>query len=497
MEDLTNREKEILLILIKSTDYISAEKIARTLHVSKKTIYRDLQSLEQKLNKKNIIFKQPGKGYYVNQSVALAVKNDQLSENVFLGMSTMERRNHILMLLLLQAPKETSVNQLAEYYYISNASIVNDLNHIENELGYCNLKFIRSHKGTYIDGKEENIRKLLMKILGYSFDFFQENSHINQETYHYLFREFSKDDIYFVEQLLREIEKLLNGNIREPYYINIFTHLLILIKRLSNSNSEVNYESFTRNEINNKFILEIAQKVVKKISDYLNLNVPTIEVFYIYKYLVSSGIENGKDVTYQEMNLKDSKEKQFTFELIRNISERLNIDFTSDLNLQCSLFLHIQPLAKRIEYGISICNPLLEDIKKEFSELFQAVHESVKEQNVFLKFKMLSDDEMGYIAVYFQASLEKRVQHKRVLIVCSSGIGTSHLLSARVKRTFPEWEIVDTISVNRITKMPNIEDIDFILTTVHLEPQKIPTALVSAIFSEFDILKVKNMLFVK
>ncbi len=94
-------------------------------------------------------------------------------------MNITERRKHLLTLLLLQSPRETSINQLAEYYYISNASIVNDLNNIEGELEHYHLQLVRSHKGTFVEGKEENVRKLLMKILGYSFELFQENSHLN------------------------------------------------------------------------------------------------------------------------------------------------------------------------------------------------------------------------------------------------------------------------------------------------------------------------------
>ncbi len=63
IEALSKRDKEILRILTKDVDYVPADKIANILHISKKTVYRDLKSIEQKLDK-NIICKQQGKGYY-------------------------------------------------------------------------------------------------------------------------------------------------------------------------------------------------------------------------------------------------------------------------------------------------------------------------------------------------------------------------------------------------------------------------------------------------
>lgn len=289
---------------------------------------------------------------------------------------------------------------------------------------------------------------------------------------------------------------MLNANFKDPYYINIFTHLIILIKRLRNRSKKAVDESPIKHlaEFKNGKALESARYTIQKISDYIRLKVPEIEIFYLYQYLISSGIETPESNYTTQFELKGSKEKQLTMTLIQMISTKLGINFMPDLPLRHSLFLHIQSLIKRVRYDILICNPLLEEIKNEFPSIFQTVQQSILEQTIFPEFKNLSEDEIGYIAVYFQVSLEKRTLHKKVMIVCSSGVGTSHLLSTRVKRAFPEWEIVDIVSANRIGQIEHPEQIDFILTTVHLNAQQIPTILVSAIFSEVDILKVKNMI---
>jgi activator of the mannose operon (transcriptional antiterminator) len=156
--------------------------------------------------------------------------------------------------------------------------------------------------------------------------------------------------------------------------------------------------------------------------------------------------------------------------------------------------LHIRPLTKRIENNIFISNPLKNDVKENFGQVYRAVDSYLKKQLLKPVFKNLSDDEISYIAVYFQVSLEKRVQQKRVGIVCSSGIGTSHLLAARVKKTFPDWEIVDIVSANH-ANLFSINSVDIVLTTVKINHKKnIPTVLVSAIFTDMDIVKVKQAL---
>ena len=132
-------------------------------------------------------------------------------------------------------------------------------------------------------------------------------------------------------------------------------------------------------------------------------------------------------------------------------------------------------------------------IKKDFSNIFNIVKQILEEQTIYPNFQKLSDDELAYIAVYFQVALEKRTLQKRVGIICSTGVGTSHLLAARVKRAFPEWKIIDIVSSNHANKF-NSDNVDLILTTVKLDKNDVPCILVSAIFSDVDIMNVKQKL---
>ena len=66
-------------------------------------------------------------------------------------------------------------------------------------------------------------------------------------------------------------------------------------------------------------------------------------------------------------------------------------------------------------------------------------------------------------------------------------------MAARVKRTFPDWEIVDIVSASRVQKF-SPHQVDIILTTVKLEKQNIPSILVSSIFNTIDAVKVKQAL---
>ena len=493
MSELSKREQEIITALYRAKDFVSAEEIAELLKVSTKTVYREVKDISAKLEQNVTIEKCPGKGFRLKQMVE-GTSREAAASAKLMDMSISERRRHQMVLMLLQSPKKISINKLSACYYISTASIVNDLKYIKQIVGAHGLQLVSEHDGTCIQGAEEKVRGLLMEVLGYSQEFFRENLHINRETYHVLFQEFSQKDIHFVEGIMEEMEENLHEEIRDPYYINIFTHLLILMKRI-NCDQEIEWTE-ERNAPageENGVVAQAADRIVRRLEDYLRVRMPAKEREYIYQYLVSSRIEDQEVIRLMDDKKASPRETEFVQLLVRRVSEALGISLEEDENLRTSLYLHIHPMAKRVRYKLSVHNPLLQDIRKEFSEVFEAVSAAVKEQKIFPAFAAISDDEIAYIAVYFQAAFEKYAARKRVLLVCSSGVGTSHLLGARVKRIFPDWEIVDIVSAARVDEAIQRCQPMLVLTTVHIEVQQVPTILVSAVLSKYDIAKLKSL----
>jgi activator of the mannose operon (transcriptional antiterminator) len=497
---LSAREKNIFITLVKASDYVPIGQLANSFSVSKKTICRDIESIKAKIGFANIIQHERGKGYNIKRLADGENLVDEKSKSAeFWGMNIEDRRRNILVLLLLQTPEETSIAKLSEIYYISNASIVNDLNSIEKELDQYHLLLIRSRSGTHIKGEERNIRNLLLqKLSPFLFRWGQllwqaSTEKVDIAEKHDLYTFFSRKDVGFVKLLLDKVEAILCGKIKDPYYINVFTHILILLKRLENSNPLEKSNQYSGFQCENKLVVDCTTMVVREISKYLDSAVPKDEFFYIYQYLYSSRIDESIDSIKADVDKTDNFEEVFVAELIQRVSQEIHMDFLEDTNLKNALLLHIRPLKKRIESKIFISNPIKEEIKRDFPQVFKTVKKVLAEQSLISIFKELTEDEISYIAVYFQASIERDIQQKRVVIVCSSGVGTSHLLAARVKRAFPEWKIVDTVSASHSYKFTP-KDVDIILTTIKLENQTIPSVFVSAIFNEVDVIKVKQAL---
>ena len=101
----------------------------------------------------------------------------------------------------------------------------------------------------------------------------------------------------------------------------------------------------------------------------------------------------------------------------------------------------------------------------------------------------ISDDEIGFITIYFAKYVEIFEEQLNILIMCTTGIGTSELLAVKVSKELPELNIVGVTSNTNIKKYltSNEKRIDFIITTVPLrEKLDIPIVLVSALFTKQD-----------
>ncbi len=53
---------------------------------------------------------------------------------------------------------------------------------------------------------------------------------------------------------------------------------------------------------------------------------------------------------------------------------------------------------------------------------------------------------MGFLTLYVVRAIEDATNYKRVLIMCSTGVGTAQLLQTKVRHSFPDFDIVDVIS---------------------------------------------------
>ena len=452
---LSDRQKEILKILLNSKEFVPTGKIADKLKLSKKTIYRELQIIERDIKLEKI--KSKGIKLDISPESLIELKEKILNDKKILEKySPEERRMEILTHLLKISPKTTSIEKLSKIYYVSKTSIVNDLNYVEEKIKIYNLKLEKGKKGSKITGSERDIREALINFINMSTRL-KENEkaisdRIDDETLKELIHQFKKEDIYNIEKLLGNVEKKLGYILADSYYINILTHLLILLERIKNGVVKYDTQKIKNYEVSEQNMYSISKELSDDLLKNFDVKLPEEEIYFIYQYLVSSGIGNSKNDNNWELSQLMKQVKTQVKNIIKDIViyfyEITKIDLKKNSKLYGSLILHIKALINRMEYEIKIKNSMYEEIKKEFPYMYEVTNQIMNKIIEKYKMKKISKYEISYLTIYFQAILESRKAIKNVIVVCSSGFGTSYLLKNRIQKIFPELNVKDVLSVN-------------------------------------------------
>lgn len=492
MEAATKRQQALLQSLASNDSLIPVKEFAAQFACSEKTIRNDLQALEgqgviiERVSGKGIRLKSGGSDF------ALRPVADKLSPG---ESSTEHRRLEILFELLNGQQTYCSIQSLADKYFVSKTSIVNDLTVIERQLHQYNIVLQKDVHGTKIAGSELNIRKALVDILGYLLHNEKHSPQgiclrIDTATLTELHRHFDQQAIDVVEHIVEQAENILGYQIVEPYYINLITHILISIERIR-SDKLLHSDWAADTAVRKSTVYEAAQYIAAELSDNFAIALNQAEIFYIYRYLSSSG---GRNYDLDKKSLDSTEVDDMAMEIIDACSHVFPLKFAFSKALYQALLLHLQPMLNRIKYSINIKNPMLEQIKTEFPRIMLLLNFIMLRIRLTHRLPDIHEDEIAYLAVYFQDAFEEALLHKNAVIVCSSGVGTSHLLKKRIKNVFPELNIIDVVSAKHVEDALQEHAVDIVITTVHLDKElPLPVAYVNAFFSKADEAKVKQI----
>lgn len=486
MEKLSSRHQALLKYLLDFDDFKPVKVFAKMLSCSDKTVRNDLVYLE---NRGIPIERVSGRGIRVAESNRCLVSSIDGNSNDK-GLSTEQRRMKILFDLLEGKKKRLSIQSLSDKYFVSKTSIVNDLVVIDDKIAPYHLKLQKDVRGTMLVGSETNIRRELVDMINQLVtrrgNPLQESyTRIDFDTLHELEQHFGRENIKQVEDIIENAEKFLNYKITEPYYINLMTHILILISRIR-CDKTVYSEFETCTEAYHEQFYKASKKIAQSIEENFNVKLNEAETFYIYRYLTSSsGISNVKNISGEMIN--NDYLQTIATDIINLFLKIFPLKCSFSQSLYKALILHLRPMLNRISYKIYIKNPILADVKAEFPEVMILLKLIMVKIQLKYQLPFISEDEIGYLAVYFQNAIEEVINEKNVVIVCSSGIGTSHLLKKRIKNYFPGWNIVNVVSAKQLENAISLKHVDLVVATVRLNiPISKPVAYVSAFFNEKD-----------
>lgn len=495
-----NRVKSILKELISAEKAITGKSLAKIIGVSDRTIRDDIKEINQQKNELGISIKGiRGEGYLIsvednklyNKFLRFMLQEDQ--KNDYIVPTLPDDRIKYIIKKLFVVKGYLTLENLAKELFVSKTTINGDLIKVEDILNEYGLKvYKKRYYGIRLDGDEVKIRLFLSRFLA------NGNEITNVQTI-----DFSNTILKNVN--LEKIKEVLFKNIQQAElklsditFNNLVVHIAISIQRIKSGWNIEKLPLKNVREVKSTKEYSVAQNIVSNIQSIFDVNIHEEEVLYITMHLLSKKVIFDNNENYSQLEEVVGHEiLSLLEEIIEEIYIRYQIDLRDDDEFIFNLGMHLKPALNRIKYGMYLENPVLEEIKRNYSYAFEMGITAGQTVLNYINHE-IDEHEIGYIAMHFASALERRKymyqsNFEKVLLVCASGVGTAKLLEVKIKRIINDVKVVTTLPSYQLQDV-NIEEFDLVLTTIPLDiKSNVPIIQVSALLTNDDIKKINKV----
>lgn len=475
-----------LFVLLHKEEYRTAQQLADHLGVSEKTVRLRIQELNDELGKNGARITSKARFGYrlevIDPQRFEAYQREWEREETGQIPDNASERSDYLMAYLLFRPGYVKVEELCDFMYVSKPTLSNCLKLVEGVLKRYHLSIERRpNYGIRIQGEEFDIRRLIS-------DYFIKRNCLSGFDISHQDKALSsladqvkalmaKYDVHLSEISFENFVNytyISQRRIRSGYYLKLDKENLIEIG--------VKEQSFIRELIGS---LE-AKEGIRYTSDEENY----LLLYLAGKRMIGNMVENDSNFVINE------RTDRLALEMLKLAAKEYHLDFYNNFEMRMTLNQHLVPFDVRMRYGIPLKNPMLEEIKEKYSLAYQMAYVASNVLRDYYK-KEIPEDEIGYFALIFALALEKGKTDCRynILVVCSTGKGTSRLLKYKYEQEFSDY--LKNIYVCDLLGLENFDTskVDYIFTTVPITREvSVPIIEVGMFLGTDDIQKVTDIL---
>lgn len=492
---LSKRETQILKLLFDHRHtYLTSQEIASGIDVSNRTARKYLHLLEDALKQESIavIEAKQGNGYQLkiedarrfDEFYLKEVKNQMASKDITTIQESNDRQYYILNRLFFEQ-SAVYVDAIADELFVSRSTISNDLVEIKKLITPYQIELqSKSNKGIFIVGNEQNIRHFIMNY------FFMERLHDNLfafSMYANLLAGISVEEIVIIV-----LDECRESQLKLSDFIvyNLVLHIGLAIKRIQNGffmdiQAPI---SFDEDSIEYQTALKILARIEHAVGITFSSEEADFIALHLKNKITAKTIFKKADATEEQIRAQ-------LLETLKAIDQDTPFDLDHDTILIDGLMLHFIPLLTRLQNNSSIENPLLEEIKTQYPDLFELTVNYFSKMPVFKSYQV-TEGEWAYLAIHITAAVERyfNEQKTHVLVICATGLGSSQMIKNRLEREFGSRILIEkVISYYEIAEQ-DLSHIDLVISSINLGNIVLnaPIVNVSVFLGKDDIQKINH-----
>lgn len=399
----------------------------------------------------------------------LAIAVDEKNESDYL-----KRAERIFDLILAFSLSEQPVflYQKESEYQISKSTMDEDMRRVRTILLEYGIEVLSIPKqGIILKGSERTIRTMIYDVINQSIDslrFLDENESGLGTTEKHLFR-------YIPKHVLKKIDHVYHQTIssREDLYRNqLVMFAAIWLSRYLRQELIVDSSWEVADPAQNKF-----QTFVDQLCKTLAVRPPRAETNYILFMLETfntGSISNSVEWVQAQL---------LSIQLIQFVEQITKIPFSKkEESLHEGLYRHMAGLISRVKSEIQILNPLKENIKRYYGNIYFAIEKFSPTIEAMIK-NELSEDEIAFLTIHFSTSVSAINQELtytyKAVVICNHGTATGRLLAEHLKELF-NIDIIAVLSTGEMELIKKL-DVDLIFSTLSLTYPEKPILVVDPI----------------
>ncbi|MFV0381951.1 MAG: BglG family transcription antiterminator [Breznakia sp.] len=466
--ELEERSRNLVKKLLDANVYLQVQGIADTYGISKRSVYYDVYKINEFLNYHKIdnIAIERGKGLYLSDKQKAQL--DRLIHKAASPIQTLftpQTRFKILICSIINKYSALHIEDFMNLCAVSRNTIIKDLKVVAKRMDALDLKLIYEHKvGYFVKGDMIRIRAV------YFFYFSQLSKKYRFDSYTIA----QRVKVYEALNKLQRIEKELQTRYAED---SLFT-LANLLPSLENSEKVLPFSHLEKRKIKKSKEYSLVHK-------YFPLFIEDEKV-YVTLHLLGTRLEMiQQDVQLPKNNAEASR---LSCLLIEEFTRIACVEFDHIEKLKEALYAHLQASLYRYRYGIQLGNPLVDDIRNQYPDLFEITKKAsaVIRKEIALP---ISDNEIAYLTLHFGAFLtvQQNTQDMNILIVCPNGISTGNMLRGEVMSLVTNATKITVVAADQYRTLKNHYTVT--ISTMFLEKSE-KNIVVNPILSDADRISI-------
>lgn len=462
------------------------DELARRFAVSTRTVRTDITAL-------NALLEQHGAQFVLNRGAGYQLKVDDAQRFQHLQQQTRSPlrvprtspdRIRYLLTRFLTAAYSLKLEDLAEEWFVSRATLQNDMAEVREWLGRYHLTIeSKPHYGMKLFGSEVAIRTCLTDLL-WQIDQEQPDSPL------VTIEALNHGILASLQPMLQRCFACYNIRLSDEGERYLRLYCAVAVRRIS--------EGYPLNDPGAEDIgdevREAAHDLINQLRPLVSKPISPAEENWLRVNIAARRIQ---DVAPSAINADDAD--ALVDYLLSYINNHYNFNLQSDEQLRADLLTHIKTMITRVRYQIHIPNPLLDNIKQHYPMAYDVTLAAVTSWGKYTPY-VISENEIGFLVLHIGVGLERHYdvgyqRHPQVLLVCDSGNSTLRMIEAMLMRKYPQLQVTARLSQREYEARTRIDE-DFVISTIRLSEKEKPVVVMSPFPTGFQLEQIGKLVLV-